>query len=130
MLQHHNSSSRALHETTKKKKIKQMEIKSWKGKMLKSKLPSVSRQIRHWICSEGPASRSIEEGSTGGRGGTRGEVSDSEWSAIKIERRRIEMSHERFNQELWIWLEKEKKNFTVLLPLSSYLSFYSTLNSD
>lgn len=65
-------------------KMKITKKKKSEKKKVESELPSVSRQIRHWICSEGPASRSISEGSERGIGGTRGEV--SEWSAIEIQK--------------------------------------------
>lgn len=61
----------------------------------KNKIPSVSRQIRHWICSSGPASRSISPGSVIGDGGTRGD--SSERSAIEASG--IEWVWERIGEE-------------------------------
>jgi hypothetical protein len=99
------------------------------------KLPSVSRQIRHWICSEGPASRSIEEGSERGIGGTRGE--DSAWSAIEICLRRKERRVKCHIKGValgfgkpwnwvhrgldWIRIEKEKKNLSFVLSSSFFV---------
>ena len=65
-------------------------------------LPSVSRQIRHWVCSPCPASRSISEGSTIGDGGTNGDNSSSSAIWISNPHQHPERAPIRFRSRLFV----------------------------
>lgn len=81
-------------------------------KQMNSKLPSVSRQILHWICSPWPASRSISPGSPIGGGGIRGEASD-DWPAIRDQKK-----HRKWAEEVENY-DNMKKRWSISMYLSS-----------
>lgn len=97
--------------------------------------PSVSRQIRHWICSPTPDSRSISPGSVWGGGGIRGDDC-SPRSAIRVSLRDrwvtevAETSKDFFKSSL-IGLQKahmhRSLSLSLYVPLSLDLSLSMSL---